>query len=57
MIEPGIEDELLEEVLVSGLAMVEHRAKRNRHEYGGAVFGPSNGGSSFNGPSNEALIA
>ncbi|KAL9600856.1 MAG: hypothetical protein Q9219_002898 [cf. Caloplaca sp. 3 TL-2023] len=35
--EPGVEGELLEEVLISGLAMVEHRAKRNRHGFGGAV--------------------
>ena len=36
-IKPEIEGGLFEEIVVSGLAMVEHRAKRNRHGFGGAV--------------------
>lgn len=35
--EPEIEKELFDEILTSGLAMVEHRAKGNRHGFGGAV--------------------
>ena len=36
-VEPEVEGNLLDEILVSGLAMVEHRAKRNRYGFGGAV--------------------
>ncbi|KAL9007556.1 MAG: hypothetical protein Q9173_007203, partial [Seirophora scorigena] len=35
--EPEIEKELFDQILTSGLAMVEHRAQRNRHGFGGAV--------------------
>ena len=36
-IEPEFEGELLEEILISGLAMMERRAQRNRHGFGGTV--------------------
>ena len=36
-IEPEVEGELVDEILVGGLAMAERRAQRNRHGFGGTV--------------------
>ena len=53
-LEPGFEGELLEEILISGLAMMERRAQRNRHGFGGTVVsGIRVAGHPFKGSSHE----
>lgn len=53
-VEPGFEGELLEEILISGLAMMERRAQRNRHGFGGTVVsGIRIAGHPFKSPSHE----
>ena len=53
-VEPGFEGELLEEILISGLAMMERRAQRNRHGFGGTVVsGIRVAGHPFKGSSHE----
>ena len=53
-VEPEFEGELLEEILISGLAMMERRAQRNRHGFGGTVVsGIRVAGHPFKGSSHE----
>ena len=53
-VEPGFEGELLEAILISGLAMMERRAQWNRHGFGGTVVsGIRVAGHPFKGSSHE----